>query len=89
MFWVNVNLEWVLRFSKRLGTTVRVFLVLTDFWNRGVEEILIASVDGLNGFPAAIAAIFLTCKFSCASCIRFAAHYVTLPKKTRKRSWLN
>ena len=32
--------------------------VLTDLQDRGVEDILIASVDGLTGFPEAIASIF-------------------------------
>ncbi len=32
--------------------------VLTDLNNRGVKDILIASVDGLSGFPEAINAIF-------------------------------
>ena len=32
--------------------------VLTDLNNRGVADILIASVDGLTGFPEAIAAIY-------------------------------
>ena len=32
--------------------------VLTDLSNRGVEDILIASVDGLSGFPEAIHSIF-------------------------------
>ena len=32
--------------------------VLTDLQNRGVQDILIASVDGLTGFPDAIQAIF-------------------------------
>lgn len=32
--------------------------VLTDLQNRGVEDILIASVDGLKGFPEAINAIY-------------------------------
>ena len=32
--------------------------VLTDLNNRGVEDILIASVDGLTGFPNAIATIY-------------------------------
>jgi transposase-like protein len=32
--------------------------VLTDLSNRGVEDILIASVDGLSGFPKAINTIF-------------------------------
>jgi transposase-like protein len=32
--------------------------VLTDLQNRGTQDILIASVDGLTGFPDAIAAIY-------------------------------
>jgi len=32
--------------------------VMTDLQNRGVEDILIASVDGLKGFPEAINAVF-------------------------------
>ena len=32
--------------------------VLTDMQNRGVKDILIASVDGLKGFPEAINAVF-------------------------------
>jgi len=32
--------------------------VLTDVYNRGVKDILIASVDGLKGFPEAINSIF-------------------------------
>ena len=32
--------------------------VLTDLNNRGIEDILIASIDGLKGFPEAINAIF-------------------------------
>ena len=32
--------------------------VLTDLRNRGIDDILIASIDGLRGFPEAIKAIF-------------------------------
>ena len=32
--------------------------VMTELKNRGVEDILIAVVDGLKGFPEAIAAVF-------------------------------
>ena len=32
--------------------------VLTDLSNRGVQDILIAAVDGLTGFPEAINSIF-------------------------------
>ena len=31
---------------------------LTDINNRGVEDILVASVDGLKGFPEAIESVF-------------------------------
>lgn len=36
--------------------------VLTDIQNRGVEEILIASIDGLNGFKEAIKTVFIDAK---------------------------
>lgn len=32
--------------------------VLTDLHNRGVKDILIASIDGLTGFPEAITSIY-------------------------------
>lgn len=32
--------------------------VLTELQNRGVEDILIACIDGLTGFPEAIAAVY-------------------------------
>ena len=32
--------------------------VLTDLKNRGVEDILIACIDGLKGFPEAIEVVF-------------------------------
>ncbi|MBO8130632.1 MAG: transposase [Candidatus Marinimicrobia bacterium] len=32
--------------------------VLTELQNRGVEDILIACVDGLKGFPEAIETVF-------------------------------
>jgi putative transposase len=32
--------------------------VITDLKNRGVEDILIACIDGLKGFPEAIGAVF-------------------------------
>lgn len=46
--------------------------VLTDLQNRGVQDILIACVDGLKGFPDAIAAFFLRLPFNFALCIRYA-----------------
>ena len=46
--------------------------VLTDLQNRGVEDILIACVDGSDGFPDAIAVSFLRQRFNVASFIKFA-----------------
>ena len=52
--------------------------VLTDLQARGVKDILIASVDGLKGFPEAINAIFS--KTEVQLCIvhqiRNSIHYV-------------
>ena len=62
--------------------------VLTDLQNRGVADILIASVDGLTGFPEAIASIYpQTRKFSSASCTRSATRCATWHRKTTRRSW--
>ena len=47
--------------------------VLTDLQNRGVKDILIASVDGLTGFPEGSTASFRIPKSSCASFTRSAA----------------
>ncbi|MBC3803367.1 hypothetical protein GH808_02800 [Acetobacterium fimetarium] len=33
-------------------------LVMNDLKNRGVEDVLIAGIDGLTGFPEAIAAVY-------------------------------
>jgi putative transposase len=43
--------------------------VLTEIRNRGVEDMFIACVDGLKGFPDAIEAVFPKARSSCASCI--------------------
>ena len=43
--------------SETEGAKFRL-LVLTDLKQRGVEDILIACIDGLKGFPEAIAAAF-------------------------------
>ncbi len=58
-----------MRYARRLSLDGYVYLsdteganhwlgVLTQLQNRGVEDILIACVDGLTGFPEAINAIF-------------------------------
>lgn len=36
--------------------------IMTELKNRGVQDILIASVDGLKGFPEAIDSIFPGCE---------------------------
>ncbi|EMF80187.1 transposase, mutator-like family protein [Leptospira weilii serovar Topaz str. LT2116] len=43
--------------------------ILTDLKNRGVEDILIACVDGLKGFPDTIISVFLMHKFNFVSFI--------------------
>jgi putative transposase len=58
--------------------------VLTDLKNRGVEDMLIACIDGLKGFPEAIAAVFP--KTEIQTCvvhqIRSSLRYIT--EKDRK-----
>lgn len=44
--------------------------ILNGLKNRGVEDILIACVDGLTGFPQAIEAVFPRPRSSSASSIR-------------------
>lgn len=46
--------------------------VLTDLQNRGVEDILIASIDNLKGFDQAIATYFPKQKFKAALFTRYA-----------------
>src|SRR4051812_24790284 len=41
------------------GSTAKFWLrVMSELKNRGVEDVLIAVVDGLKGFPEAITAVF-------------------------------
>ncbi|WP_133408503.1 IS256 family transposase [Parashewanella tropica] len=59
---LGVNLEGKkellgLYLSESKGANYWLF-VLTDLHNRGIKDILIACVDGLNGFPEAIASIY-------------------------------
>ncbi len=53
--------------------------VLTDLKQRGVEDILIACIDGLKGFPEAIEAIFPKTKIQLCIVhqIRTSMRYVT------------
>jgi putative transposase len=59
--------------------------VLNDIQNRGVEDIFIACVDGLKGFPEAIKAIFPLADVQV--CIAHQIRHTTmfLPHKDRKR----
>lgn len=52
--------------------------MLTDLQNCGVEDILIACVDGLKGFPAAIQSIFFNTEVQMCVIhqIRKSMHYV-------------
>ena len=63
--------------------------VLTGLQNRGIEDILIASVDGLTDFPEAINSIFPEAKVQLCIIhqIRNSMKYVA-SKKTRKLLWL-
>lgn len=44
--------------------------VLNEIKNRGVEDIMIVSVDGLTGFGDAIHAVFPKLKYKDVSCIK-------------------
>lgn len=61
--------------------------VLTDLQNRGVRDILIASVDGLTGFPEAINTIYpqTEVQLCIVHQIRNSLRYVA--SKNQKRSW--
>jgi transposase-like protein len=61
--------------------------VLTDLSNRGAKDILIASVDGLTGFPEAINATFPETEGSSAWFTKFATRCATWLLNTRKCSW--
>src|SRR5215211_3004935 len=60
--------------------------VLNDLHQRGVEDVLIACVDGLTGFPDAIAAVFPRHGCRPASSIRSAARCGGSPTTTARRS---
>jgi len=60
--------------------------VLNDLHQRGVKDVLIACVDGLTGFPEAIAAVFPQAWFRRASCTRSARACATSPTRTASTS---
>jgi len=60
--------------------------VVTELRNRGVQDIFIACVDGLKGFPDAIEAVFpKAVVHSCASCtaVNHSLNYVSWMRKKR------
>jgi putative transposase len=58
--------------------------VMTELKNRGVEDILIAVVDGLKGFPEAILAVFQTRPSRPASSTSCARAWPSSPTRTAK-----
>ncbi len=50
--------EWLGLYMSETEGAHHWLSVLTDLHNRGIQDILIACVDGLKGFPEAIASIF-------------------------------
>jgi putative transposase len=59
--------------------------VMSELKNRGVNDILIAVVDGLKGFPDAIDAVFPRRRSRPASCICCATRWITRAGKTVNR----
>lgn len=60
--------------------------VLNDLAQRGVQDVPVACVDGLAGFPEAIEAIFPAAWVQPASCTRSAARCATSPTRTARPS---
>ena len=59
--------------------------VLNDLHRRGVEDVLIACVDGLTGFPDAIEAVFPRPGCRPASSTRSAPRCATSPTRTAQQ----
>ncbi len=62
--------------------------ILSDLQNWGIEDILIACVGGLTGFPEAINNIYPQTEFSCASFTKSVTRLNTWPQMTIKLLWL-
>ncbi|MDR3547745.1 MAG: IS256 family transposase [Candidatus Pacebacteria bacterium] len=60
-------------------------LVLTDIKNRGVEDIFIACVDGLKGFPEAIKTVFPQAEVQVCIAHQIRHTIMFLPHKDRER----
>lgn len=58
--------------------------VLTDFLNRRVQEIFIACMDGLNGFPDAIASVFPQTTVQLCIVTRYVTRSSMWPARTRR-----
>lgn len=61
--------------------------VLTDLKARGIQDMLIACIDGLKGFPEAVEAVFPKTRANYASFTRSALRCVIYQKKTRNWPW--
>lgn len=61
--------------------------VLTDLQNRGISDILIASIDGLTGFPDAIESIYPQTEVQLCMCTRSETRCATSRQKITRRSW--
>jgi putative transposase len=56
--------------------------ILNELRNRGVQDILIAAVDGLTGFPEAINTVFPKTEVQlCRTCKEFCVNGYTTPKE--------
>jgi transposase-like protein len=58
---------------------------MNELKNRGVHDILLTAVDGLTGFPEAIAAVFPKPKCNCAWSTWFATRCGSSHTKTVRR----
>ena len=60
---------------------------LTDLQNRGVSDILIASADGLTGFPKAIASIYLNTEVQLCIMHQICNTLYMWRQSVTRRSW--
>jgi putative transposase len=56
--------------------------VVTELKNCGVQDIFIACVDGLKGFPEAIEAVFPKSRCNSAWCISYETRFLTSQTRT-------
>ena len=60
---------------------------MNELRNRGVEDILIAVVDGLKGFPEAINAVFPQTLVQTCIVHLLRTAWTSSPARTASRSW--